>query len=509
MTNIKRQLQIQDDEEQQEEVDDQSPGPGLKRARHNNSTETRASPDTNLLNEEEHIGAEPEHEVNDDPPLIRHRRHFVISDSDTDLSSAEETDISDRGIASDHIYGARGEDDDNVIADQPPSFEDQNERNVAGASNRKPVLTTPPATPSVASEAGSSIQWPVLLTKSDMPSPEEVVTSRQKSRAIKKELADSGLRESTAWCYSQYLFLWEAFCNKFYRGDGTLTSEKIHHFFKDDLFVGKPTTVMVEDKRNIVIGVTKHDPSVHPTEASAEAAMIRSRFEAAMRESNISAPHGTHSPGIRNRAVFALERQLLVPYQDLVTLDLVDSFTEHFDITHNGSTCNLRGEPFPDFKNVSKWPRTKLFRNMEIFEPTSVRAVEEAIRVTLIASGVKDRGLAQSDGAIRDLAGLGIRVEGPIKMDSHGETPRGLAALSGYHNEPYKLRRDVIPPLELQRQIFPMIENQYGSMDPAQWRAYCDEVMKDPSASPGLGLKQGAARLSAREHGRVPRGRQT
>lgn len=69
--------------------------------------------------------------------------------------------------------------------------------------------------------------------------------------------------------------------------------------------------------------------------------------------------HGTHSPGIRNRAVFALERQLLVPYQDLVALDLVDSFTEHFDITHNGSTCNVpglaicvrSGQPLPDHES--------------------------------------------------------------------------------------------------------------------------------------------------------------
>ncbi|KAG0091915.1 hypothetical protein BGZ92_011363 [Podila epicladia] len=40
-----------------------------------------------------------------------------------------------------------------------------------------------------------------------------------------------------------------------------------------------------------------------------------------------------------------------------------------------------------------------------------------------------------------------------------------------------------------------MIEKQHGSMDLAQWRAHCDEVMKSPSASPGPGLKQGDARV--------------
>lgn len=50
-----------------------------------------------------------------------------------------------------------------------------------------------------------------------------------------------------------------------------------------------------------------------------------------------------HSTHIRNRVIFALERHLLVPCQDLLTLDLADIFMEHFDITHNGSTCKVPG----------------------------------------------------------------------------------------------------------------------------------------------------------------------
>lgn len=75
-----------------------------------------------------------------------------------------------------------------------------------------------------------------------------------------------------------------------------------------------------------------------------------------------------------------------------------------------------------------------------------------------------------------------------------GETPLGVSALAGFHNEPYELRRDVIPPLALQRQIFPMIESQHGSMDPAQWKAHCDRVMMDPLALPTSSSKQGEAR---------------
>ncbi|KAG0336801.1 hypothetical protein BG000_006168, partial [Podila horticola] len=138
-------------------------------------------------------------------------------------------------------------------------------------------------------------------------------------------------------------------------------------------------------------------------------------------------------------------------------------------------------EPFPDLTNTDEWPRIKV--------------VEEASRYTLEANSTQDQGLGQSTGAIGELEGLGIRVEGPRKMGPNGETPRWLAALAGCHNEPYHLSRDMIPPLELQRHIFPMIESQHGSMDPAQWRAHCNEVMKDPLASPGSGLKQGVARL--------------
>lgn len=140
--------------------------------------------------------------------LIRHHRHMVVSASDSDLSSAGEADISDRNKESNHIHGARREDDD-AISDQVPSFEDEDERNVAGASNRQAVLMTPSATPSIESAAGASIQWPVLLTESEKPSRWEEEKVRQRTRAKNKELVSRGLKGSTVGGYSPCLIRWE------------------------------------------------------------------------------------------------------------------------------------------------------------------------------------------------------------------------------------------------------------------------------------------------------------
>lgn len=57
-------------------------------------------------------------------------------------------------------------------------------------------------------------------------------------------------------------------------------------------------------------------------------------------------PQGTHSPNLRNRAAFALQHQTLVSYSELLTLDLVDSFTEYVDISHEahrGSSLRAPG----------------------------------------------------------------------------------------------------------------------------------------------------------------------
>lgn len=57
-------------------------------------------------------------------------------------------------------------------------------------------------------------------------------------------------------------------------------------------------------------------------------------------------PQGTHSPNLRNRAAFALQHQAPVTYSELLSLDLVDSFTEYVDISHEahrGSSLRAPG----------------------------------------------------------------------------------------------------------------------------------------------------------------------
>ncbi|KAF9334423.1 hypothetical protein BG006_002180 [Podila minutissima] len=149
------------------------------------------------------------------------------------------------------------------------------------------------------------------------------------------------------------------------------------------------------------------------------------------------------------------------------------------------------GEDFPNFTNLREWSTIKLFRNKDRSEPATVAAVRFTIYAAFNAIGGQGGEQNQRNITIRELSDLGIDISGPVVM---GETPLGVSALAGFQNEPYELRRDVIPPLALQRQIFPMIESQHGSMDPAQWKAHCDRVMMDPLAMPSSSSKQGEAR---------------
>ncbi|KAG0195233.1 hypothetical protein BGX28_001900, partial [Mortierella sp. GBA30] len=52
--------------------------------------------------------------------------------------------------------------------------------------------------------------------------------------------------------------------------------------------------------------------------------------------------------------------------------------------------------------------------------------------------------------------------------------------MAGFHNVRYDVKRDrLTPPLDLQRQIFPWIEDQYTGEEAADWKATCDKVMED------------------------------
>lgn len=82
--------------------------------------------------------------------------------------------------------------------------------------------------------------------------------------------------------------------------------------------------------------------------------------------------------------------------------------------------------------------------------------------------------------------------------------------MAGFHDAPYSLDRDcVIPPLSLQRLVFPMIEELCDG-DPEVWRAHCDAVMMDPLVSSlhpeaARSRRIEAAQMSMEEYLRVAR----
>ncbi|KAF9334422.1 hypothetical protein BG006_002179 [Podila minutissima] len=156
------------------------------------------------------------------------------------------------------------------------------EVNEGGASTRQAVHVPPPVTPISKSQASAGIQWPVLLAASELCSPDEIDVYREQLQAKIRELIGRGMKQGTALSYAPHL----SYCDETCHGDYTVEAEKIVSFLDAKLFRGKPIVVEVKDKSNILIGRTEHSRLAYPTEANAEAMLIRSRFEAGMSQEN-------------------------------------------------------------------------------------------------------------------------------------------------------------------------------------------------------------------------------
>lgn len=76
---------------------------------------------------------------------------------------------------------------------------------------------------------------------------------------------------------------------------------------------------------------------------------------------------------------------------------------------------------------------------------------------------------------------MGVDTVSAARVERNGAEIPATMAIAGFNNTPLRLKRDIVPSLALQRQIFPMIEEQHGSMAPDEWRAHCDRVMLDTS----------------------------
>ncbi|KAF9313202.1 hypothetical protein BG003_005492 [Podila horticola] len=150
---------------------------------------------------------------------------------------------------------------------------------------------------------------------------------------------------------------------------------------------------------------------------------------------------------------------------------------------------NTQSEELPDFTDPEVWPRNKLLRSS-----TSTQAVQRELQSNLCTKLAKDLGIdtntIQQIGRLsgaEELDALDLNLNFPARIAPNGVDILGTVAMAGFHNTQYDIERDhVIPPKSLQQRIFPGIENQYGWMEPEEWRAHCDRVMMSPTAFLGL-----------------------
>jgi Centromere DNA-binding protein complex CBF3 subunit, domain 2 len=149
-------------------------------------------------------------------------------------------------------------------------------------------------------------------------------------------------------------------------------------------------------------------------------------------------------------------------------------------------------EPVPDFNDLVDWPKIKLVlgdkRLEEVDYVTQWRSVKAAFTLCDILSGRATH--AGRHCAAQELQFMGLAIDHLARMGrwAHSkmqaylttlEIP-GAFAMAGFHNTRYELARDCLtPPLELQRLVFPWIEDQCTDKGRAAWKDKCDKIMLD------------------------------
>ncbi|KFH67341.1 hypothetical protein MVEG_06075 [Podila verticillata NRRL 6337] len=227
--------------------------------------------------------------------------------------------------------------------------------------------------------------------------------------------------------------------------------------------------------------------------------------------------------GLRDRAAFSLRHQLFLQDQDHRQLDLADCFSESFEINLRGNPYRIHGmalamrggailpdgntpvaialrhkdfrrcsvgaslqEPLPDFTNSTEWPQFKLLKGAKRLEEVSYSSLYSGTLYAFKASGIDLHRftLRGSDAGAKELYEMGFHIQKPARISPKGVEIRGTMAMAGFPNAPYDLKRDyLLPPRELQIQIFPMIEQLHGKFTLEEWKAYCDNVMQDKNAT--------------------------
>ncbi|KAF9398654.1 hypothetical protein BGZ76_008088, partial [Entomortierella beljakovae] len=126
-------------------------------------------------------------------------------------------------------------------------------------------------------------------------------------------------------------------------------------------------------------------------------------------------------------------------------------------------------------------------RIKEIDYSSQLRATRSAYSFcNIVTKKATDAG---RHAAAIELENLGVDSDSIAKMGhwAHGklfshylgkfDLPE-VFAMAGFHDARYDLLRDrLMPPLALQRMVFPEIEELHGGINPVEWKAECDKIM--------------------------------
>ncbi|KAG0033631.1 hypothetical protein BGZ81_007889, partial [Podila clonocystis] len=157
----------------------------------------------------------------------------------------------------------------------------------------------------------------------------------------------------------------------------------------------------------------------------------------------------------------------------------------------------IQSENMPIFEQGGNWHLVKLLKGPVGVPEVKQKALEQRFVSIFEDSGYKVRSNSfdgKQTGA-KELHYMGVSTESPARIGPENADIAGTMAMAGFPQSSYSLKREaLLPPLELQRQVFPFIEGLHGPMDPDQWKAHCDRVMMDFSPFLDEETVQGAGR---------------
>jgi len=157
----------------------------------------------------------------------------------------------------------------------------------------------------------------------------------------------------------------------------------------------------------------------------------------------------------------------------------------------------MQSEETPSFGLSGTWPLVKLLKGPLAMPDINQKSLSHRLTKIFNDAGYKVPA-SNFDGiqtGTKELQHLGVSTESPARILPENVDIPGTMAMAGFPSSSYNLRREaLLPPIELQRLVFPSIESNPELLDPNQWKAHCDRVMLDLSPFSDEETAQGAGR---------------